>query len=114
MNATKHLILKSLADKPQSRLLKDILLQMVVRTNDDEHRNHMRVDVNPDGTLNIVDFTLPSLGKKQERNIPQEDVPKWILSTVSVLRVATEGDLVEGIGFKVSDRLYFIADRRGV
>ena len=103
-----------LADKPQSRFLKDMLLQMVVTTNDDEHRNHMRVDVNPDGTLNIVDFTLPSLGKKQERNIPQEDVPKWILSTVSVLRVATEGDLVEGIGFKVSDRLYFIADRREI
>jgi hypothetical protein len=86
----------------------------LIRMMEEKGQDVLRVYINDDGTFDIIDFTLPSLGKKQERNIPQEDVPKWILSTVSVLRVATEGDLVEGIGFKVSDRLYFIADRRGV
>ena len=74
----------------------------------------LRVYINDDGTFDIIDFTLPSLGAKQKKNIPQEDVPKWILNTVSMLRVTTEGDLVKGIGFKVSDRLYFIADRREI
>ena len=113
MSSTKHLMLGWLADKPQSRFLKDMLLQMVVKTNDDEHRNHMRVDVNPDGTLNIVDFTLPSLGDKLRRNVPQEDVPKWMVESISMLRIVNDGEHVPHVGLKISDRAYYVYDRTG-
>ena len=72
-----------------------------------------RVSINDDGTFDILDFTMPSLGDKYRKNIPQEDVPEWVMQAVSMLRIAKEGDLVKGVGFKVSDTLYFIAEKRG-
>jgi hypothetical protein len=34
------------------------------------------------------------------------------MQAVSMLRIAKEGDLIKSVGFKVSDRLYFIAEKR--
>jgi hypothetical protein len=77
----------------------------------DQKLDAFRVSINDDGTFNIVDFTMPSLGDKLRKNVPQEDVPQWVMQAVSMLRIADEGSLVKGIGFKVSDRLYYIQDQ---
>jgi hypothetical protein len=71
----------------------------------------LRVCINNDGTFDIVDFTMPTRGDKLRKNIPQEDVPQWVMQAVSMLRIADTGSLVEGVGFKVSDRVYYIEDR---
>lgn len=84
------------------------LIMMMEETGQDV----LRVSINDDGTFDILDFTMPSLGNKRKKNIPQEDVPEWVMQAVSMLRIAKEGDLVKGVGFKVSDRLYFIAEKR--
>ena len=85
------------------------LIMMMEETGQDV----LRVCINDDGTFDILDFTMPSLGDKYSKNIPQEDVPEWVMHAVSMLRIAKEGDLVKGVGFKVSDTLYFIAEKRG-
>jgi len=84
------------------------LIMMMEETGQDV----LRVYINDDGTFDILDFTMPSLGNKQRKNIPQEDVPEWVMQAVSMLRIAKEGDLIKSVGFKVSDRLYFIAEKR--
>lgn len=78
-----------------------------------QHRNHMRVDVNPDGTFTIVDFTLPSLGDKLKRNVPQEDVPQWVIESISMLRICESGEHVSHVGVKITDTAYYIYDRTG-
>lgn len=71
-----------------------------------------RVSINDDGTFDVVDFTMPSIGvQRLKRNIPQEDVEQWIMEQVSILRIAPEGNLIEGVGFKVHDRLYYIQEQ---
>jgi hypothetical protein len=85
------------------------LIMMMEETGQDV----LRVCINDDGTFDILDFTMPSLGNKHRKNIPQEDVPEWVMHAVSMLRIAKEGDLVKGVGFKVSDTLYFIAEKGG-
>jgi len=70
-----------------------------------------RVTINDNGTFDVVDFTIPSANKRRlRRNIPQEDVEQWIMEKVSILRIAPEGNLIDGIGFKVHDRLYYIEE----
>ena len=86
---------------------------MVMKVDGVEHRNHMRVDVNPDGTFNIVDFTLPSLGDKLRRNVPQEDVPRWMMESISMLRIVDDGEHVPHIGVKMGDKAYYVYDRTG-
>jgi len=73
----------------------------------------LRVSINDDGTFDITDFALPSEGDKVRKNVPQEDMPQWVLESISMLRIADVNHLVDGLGFKINDRLYFLQDKRG-
>jgi hypothetical protein len=73
----------------------------------------MRVEFNEDGTVNLLDFDMPSLNGRERLNVPQEEVAPWIIKRVSMLRITTEGDLVANLGFKVSDRVYYINSKQG-
>ena len=81
--------------------------------NNHDNQDVLRVSINDDGTFDITDFALPSEGDKVRKNIPQEDMPQWILESISMLRIADASNLVEGLGFKINDRLYFLQDKRG-
>lgn len=73
----------------------------------------LRVHVNVDGTVDILDFGLPPRSGRDRRGLKQEDVPVWIIEAISMLRITDSNDLVKGVGFKVSDTLYYIEDRQG-
>jgi hypothetical protein len=73
----------------------------------------LRISINDDESFDITDFTLPSESGKVRKNVPQEDMPQWVLESISMLRIADINSLVKEVGFKINDRLYFIQDRRG-
>jgi hypothetical protein len=84
----------------------EIMVKMI-ETKGDSYR----VSINDDGTFTVVDFTMPSFSERRlKRNVPQEDVDQWMMEKVSILRIAPEGNLINGIGFKVHDRLYYIEE----
>ena len=68
----------------------------------------IRVEINEDGTVNLLDFTMPSRAGMKRDNVPQEDVDTWIMESVSMLRITESNDLIPTLGFKVSDQLYYI------
>lgn len=88
-------------------------LQMLQEMNGGVQDNGLRVEVNPDGTFNIVDFTLPSSAGRLRKNIPQEDVPKHVIEAMAMLQIAEQGSHVKGIGFRLSDSLYYVSDNWG-
>ena len=73
----------------------------------------IRVEINEDGTVNLLDFTMPTKAGMRRNNVPQEDVDTWIMETVSMLRITDSNDLIPTLGFKVSDQLYYILNREG-
>jgi hypothetical protein len=73
----------------------------------------IRVEINEDGTVNLLDFTMPSRAGMKRDNVPQEDVDTWIMESVSMLRITDSNDLIPTLGFKVSDQLYYILNREG-
>ena len=73
----------------------------------------IRVEINEDGTVNLLDFTMPTKAGMRRNNVPQEDVDTWIIETVSMLRITESNDLIPTLGFKVSDQLYYILNREG-
>ena len=73
----------------------------------------IRVEVNEDGTVNLYDFSLPSKGGLRCLNIPQKDVDRWIMESISMLRITENNDLIPELGFKISDTLYYILNREG-
>ncbi len=74
----------------------------------------IRVQVNPDGKFDIVDFTTARRnGRLLYQNVPQEDIPTWMIEAISMLRITETNSVVQGVGFKVNDKLYYIVDKRG-
>lgn len=73
----------------------------------------IRVQVNEDGTIDLFDFTLPSESGMERRGVRQEDVPTWVMESISMLRITDPHDYVPEIGFKINDTLYYIRNRAG-
>ncbi len=74
----------------------------------------LRVSINSEGRFDIVDFTTPRQGGRfLHKDAPQEDIPAWIIEAISILRITEPRSVVDGIGFKVHDRLYYIVEKRG-
>ena len=73
----------------------------------------LRVSIDDEGKFDIVDFTTPSVsGRVLLRHASQGEVPQWVIEAVSMLRITDRNSVVQGVGFKVQDRVYYIVDRR--
>jgi hypothetical protein len=82
--------------------------QGIVKTKDT-----LRVEFNEDGTVNLLDFSMPSMNGRERHNVPQDEVAPWIIQTASMLRMTENNELVPTLGFKVSDNLYYMINREG-
>lgn len=74
----------------------------------------IRITINPDGTLDVTDFNYPPRFKREGKGIPQENMPDWVIDTLCVLRIVGNRTLVDGVGYKVTDTLYYIVDKDSV
>lgn len=106
-SALEILVGNDLAKHFQEAILEQYIRMIIT----DQKIDALRVCINDDGTFDIVDFTIPTRSDMLRKNVPQEDVPQWVMQAVSMLRITDEGSLVAGVGFKVSDRLYYIQDQ---
>jgi hypothetical protein len=87
---------------------RNMLEQGIVKTKDT-----LRVEFNDDGSVNLLDFSMPSMNGRERHNVPQDEVAPWIIQTASMLRITKDGELVPHLGFKVSDNLYYMINREG-
>lgn len=87
---------------------KTMVEQGIVKTKDT-----LRVEFNDDGSVNLLDFSMPSMNGRERHNVPQDEVAPWIIQTASMLRITKDGELVPHLGFKVSDNLYYMINREG-
>lgn len=71
----------------------------------------LRVSINDDGTIDIVDFTLPPDGARIRTALPQDAVPQWVMEAVSMLRITQDGTHVRDLGIRMSDTLYYVQKR---
>ena len=88
--------------------------EMIPTNNLPETVDLIRVQVNPDGKFDIVDFTTARRsGRLLYQNVPQEGIPTWMIEAISMLRITDARSVVQNVGFKVNDKLYYIVDKRG-
>ena len=87
---------------------RNMVEQGIVKTKDT-----LRVEFNDDGSVNLLDFTMPRMNGRERHNVPQDEVAPWIIQTASMLRITKDGELVPNLGFKVSDNLYYMVNREG-
>lgn len=78
-----------------------------------ETKAALRVTIKDDGLIDIIDFTLPSFKGKLRKNIAQKDAPAWVIRAICTLRIAQEGNYIDGLGLKVHDALYYLEPQEG-
>lgn len=69
-----------------------------------------RVEVLPNNTYTMDVFALGYLSKAASTRhpVPLDEMPEWVLHTISMLRIADKDVTIPGLGYKVSDTLYYI------
>lgn len=103
--------MRNIVDDMQADLLFNMLIRELAA---DADPDMLRVSVNDLDKFDIVDFTTPSKsGRFLWRNAPQESIPVWIIEAISMLRITEPRSVVRNVGFKLTDKLYYIIDKRG-
>ena len=70
-----------------------------------------RIKINDDGVVDMYSFAMP-----QEKNLPAAKclntaaLPNWIKERIAVLQICEQGDIVECVGQKVSDRVFYVIE----
>lgn len=71
-----------------------------------------RVRFYDDGTVAMYSFAMPTT----EKNLPSKDrlnrgdMPQWTKERIAVLQICESGTILEGVGQKVSERVYYVIE----
>jgi len=72
-----------------------------------------RVRLHDDGTVGLYSFAMPAIEKnfgKQDRLNNASCLPDWVKERVAVLQICESGDIVKGVGQKVSDKVFYVIE----
>jgi hypothetical protein len=70
-----------------------------------------RVKLHDDGSIDMYSFAMP-----RQKNLPAAkclnylSLPEWIQKRLSVLQICENGAIVDGVGQKLSDRVYYVIE----
>ena len=65
-----------------------------------------------DDKVAMYSFAMP----QTEKNLPPTqrlnaaDIPQWIKERIAVLQICEQGDIVEGVGQKLSDEVFYVIE----
>jgi hypothetical protein len=71
-----------------------------------------RVRLYENGTVSLYSFAMPAIEKNFgiQPRLNIGDIPQWVKERVSVLQICESGAIVEGVGQKVSDRVFYVIE----
>jgi hypothetical protein len=73
-----------------------------------------RVRFYEDGTVGLYSFALPTTTEKnlgvQDRLNDLSQLPEWVRERISVLQICESGTTIDGVGQKVSERVFYVIE----
>lgn len=72
--------------------------------------NIWRVEIRDNHTLKLSDFTMPSASDKLNQIVKLNDAPKFIRDALAVLQISQDGTLVEKVGKRISDSVFYVIE----
>jgi hypothetical protein len=98
-------------EHPNPTLDRDSFLNMVARTLKTKMENAWRVRFHDDGTVAIHSFAIPIEKNFGAANcLNTAALPMWIQERLAVLQICEQGTILEGVGQKVSERVYYVIE----
>ena len=72
-----------------------------------------RVKLADDGSVELSDFTMPKTSKNfitTQRLNEVSQLSDWVRERISVLQICESGTTLEGVGQKVSDKVFYVIE----
>ena len=72
-----------------------------------------RVRFYDDDTVAMYSFAMPQTTEKNlgvQGRLNNASIPNWIKERISVLQICESGAIVEGVGQKVSDKVFYVIE----
>ena len=85
-------------------------MRMVIKHLKTKLENTWRVRFNANGTIRLTSFALPQKNLAAAECLNRESLPQWIKERLVVLQICEQGTILEGIGQKVSDNVYYVIE----
>ena len=73
--------------------------------------NIWRVELRENDRVKLTDFTMPSSSAIINKTTTLNNAPQFIRDGLAVLQIASDGSLVEGVGKRISDTVYYIVEK---
>ena len=85
-------------------------MKMVVRHLKSKLENTWRVKFLGDGSVRLTDFSMPANQKNlpDEKCLNEESLPEWVKKRVAVLQICDEGTIIEGVGQRIAENVYYV------
>ncbi len=90
--------------------LESVAIKMIEEQFNLPLQNVWRVHVLANGMVELNDFTMPTSTGKIRDVFKQENLPQWIQDSLSVLMIVDQGAMVEGVGKKIGDSIFYILE----
>ena len=75
--------------------------------------NVWRVELRENDRVKLTDFTMPSSSTILNKTIRITNAPDFIQEGLAVLQITADGTLVDGVGKRISDSIYYILEKHG-
>ena len=73
--------------------------------------NVWRVELRENDNVKLTDFTMPSSSAIINKTTTLNDAPQFIRDGLAVLQITPDGSLVDGVGKRISDSVYYILEK---
>lgn len=73
--------------------------------------NVWRVELGENDRVKLTDFTMPSSSAIINKTTTLNNAPQFIRDGLAVLQIASDGSLVDGVGKRISDSVYYILEK---
>lgn len=87
-------------------------MRIVCDTLNSKMEQTWRVRIHDDGTVALHSFAMPAqkILHDTDRLNDVSLLPVWIKERLAVLQICEQGDIVEGVGQKVSNSVYYVIE----
>ena len=88
-------------------------IRMVCNTLDSKLEQTWRVRFHDDGTIAMYSFAMPTTEKNLQpanRLNDATQLPDWVQQRIAVLQICESGAIVDGVGQKVSEYVYYVIE----
>lgn len=100
-------------ETPEPTLDRGDFMRMVCNTINSKMEQTWRVRLHEDGTVALHSFAMPLTKKNLDSSERLNDaslLPIWVQERLAVLQICQQGDILEGVGQKVSERVFYVIE----